>query len=102
MLGVPEGERQQIRHWLDLMLHREPGEMDPTPEGSQAALEAGIYFLELAQERRRRPADDMISRLIEAQVDRGASTPHGRSCHRRQSSPLLRPGDRAVPEPDAH
>jgi cytochrome P450 len=71
MLGVPEGERQQIRHWLDLMLHREPGEMDPTPEGSQAALEAGIYFLELAQERRRRPADDMISRLTQVEVDRG-------------------------------
>ena len=39
MLGVPEGERQQIRHWLDLMLHREPGQMDPTPDGVQAALE---------------------------------------------------------------
>ncbi len=71
MLGVPEGERQQIRHWLDLMLHREPGQMDPTPEGVQASLEAGLYFLELAQERRRRPADDMISRLTQVEVDRG-------------------------------
>jgi len=71
MLGVPEGERQQIRHWLDLMLHREPGQMDPTPEGVQAGLEAGIYFLELAQERRRHPADDMISRLTQVEVDRG-------------------------------
>ena len=71
MLGVPEGERQQIRHWLDLMLHREPGQMDPTPEGAEAAMEAGIYFLELAQERRRRPADDMISRLTQVEVDRG-------------------------------
>ena len=25
MLGVPDGERQQIRHWLDLMLERAPG-----------------------------------------------------------------------------
>ncbi len=25
MLGVPAGERQQIRHWLDLMLERRPG-----------------------------------------------------------------------------
>ena len=32
MLGVPEGERQQIRHWLDMSLHREPGQMDPSPE----------------------------------------------------------------------
>ncbi len=71
MLGVPEGDRQQIRHWLDLMLHRRPGEMDPTPEGLEAAMEAGLYFLELAQERRRRPADDIISRLTEVEVDRG-------------------------------
>src|SRR5687767_2881601 len=38
MLGVPAGERQHIRHWLDLTLHREPGEMDPTPEGQTALL----------------------------------------------------------------
>ena len=36
MLGVPEGERQQIRHWLDVGLHREPGQLEPTPEGMQA------------------------------------------------------------------
>jgi cytochrome P450 len=71
MLGVPEGERQQIRHWLDLMLHREPGQMDPTPEGAAAGLETGLYFLELAQERRRRPTDDMVSRLTQVEVDRG-------------------------------
>ena len=41
MLGVPEGERQQIRHWLDVSLHREPGEMDPTPEGTTAVFEHG-------------------------------------------------------------
>ena len=34
-------------------------------------MEAGLYFLELAQERRRRPADDMISRLTQVEVDRG-------------------------------
>ena len=35
MLGVPDGERQQIRHWLDLMLERRPGDRDPTPEGDR-------------------------------------------------------------------
>jgi len=44
MLGVPEGERQQIRHWLDISLHREPGQMDPTPEGIQAGMDGGIYW----------------------------------------------------------
>ena len=32
MLGVPDGERQQIRHWLDMSLHREPGQIEPSPE----------------------------------------------------------------------
>jgi len=71
MLGVPEGERQQIRHWLDIGLHREPGQMDPTPEGTQAMLEAGIYWYELAQEKRKHPGDDMVTRLTEVEVDRG-------------------------------
>jgi cytochrome P450 len=71
MLGVPEGERQQIRHWLDLVLHREPGQVDPTPEGMQAGLDSGLYWYALAQEKRRRPGDDMISRLTQVEVDRG-------------------------------
>jgi cytochrome P450 len=71
MLGVPESDRQQIRHWLDLTLHREAGEMDPTPEGVQAMAESGAYFAELVAHKRSRPADDMMSRLTEVEVDRG-------------------------------
>jgi cytochrome P450 len=71
MLGVPEGERQQIRHWLDVGLHREPGQMDPTPEGVQAQIEAGKYWLELTDAKRKNPTDDMMSRLTQVEVDRG-------------------------------
>jgi cytochrome P450 len=71
MLGVPEGERQQIRHWLDLSLHREPGRLDPTPEGEQAMIESGTYFYELSAEKRIQPGDDMLSRLTQVTVDRG-------------------------------
>lgn len=71
MLGVPPADRQQIRHWLDVQLHREPGRMDPTPEGEQAGLESGAYFHRLAGEKRRSPGDDMLSRLTQVEVDRG-------------------------------
>jgi cytochrome P450 len=71
MLGVPAGERQQIREWLDLSLHREPGELDPTPEGMAAIIEMAGYFHDLAQEKRRHPADDMLTRLTQVTVDRG-------------------------------
>ena len=68
ILGVPEGDRQQIRHWTDDLLTRLPG--DPRPP--QAAIEAGlnqiVYFLELIKEKRAHPGDDMLDQLIEAEV----------------------------------
>ena len=74
MLGVPDGERQLIREWLDVSLHREPGEMDPTPEGAKALLDLIVYFQALLTEKRRNPADDMLTRLTQVTVDRGDGT----------------------------
>jgi cytochrome P450 len=71
MLGVPEADRQQIRHRIDLSLHREPGQIAPSPENQQAVLENGIYFHELTVEKRKNPGDDMLSRLTQVTVDRG-------------------------------
>jgi cytochrome P450 len=71
MLGVPEGERQQIRHWLDIGLHREPGQVEPTPEGMDAQIQSGMYFLQLVQGKRKHPGDDMLTRLTQVEVDRG-------------------------------
>src|SRR5271155_2150936 len=36
MLGVPRADREQLRHWFDLVLHREEGEHSPPPEGIAA------------------------------------------------------------------
>jgi len=71
MLGVPPADRQQIRHWLDLTLHREAGRMDPTDEGMAAQMESAAYYMELVAEKRATPGDDMISRLTQVEVDRG-------------------------------
>jgi cytochrome P450 len=71
MLGVPEADRQPLRHWIDLSLRREPGQMDPTPEGIEAMMKQDAYFHELVADKRKHPSDDMISRLIAAEVDRG-------------------------------
>ena len=71
MLGVPEGERQQIREWLDLSLHREHGSMETTPEGMEANIASGIYYFNLVAEKRANPTDDMLSRLTQVTVDRG-------------------------------
>jgi cytochrome P450 len=77
MLGVPEGKRQQIRHWLDASLHREPGQIAPSPENEQAVLESAVYFHELTVEKRKNPGDDMLSRLTQVTVDRGDGTETG-------------------------
>jgi cytochrome P450 len=71
MLGVPEADRQAIRHRIDIGLHREPGQTEPSPENMQAQLEGGIYYHELTIEKRKNPADDMLSRLTQVTVDRG-------------------------------
>ena len=70
MLGVPPGDRQQIRLWLDKVLERRPGEFRTTPEGMQASIETGIYYLDLVQQRRAVPQDDMISKLTQVVVER--------------------------------
>ena len=77
MLGVPEDMRQQIRHWVDVGLHREPGQLEPTPEGLQATRDGGAYYYELTAEKRANPADDMLSRLTQVTVDRGDGTQTG-------------------------
>jgi cytochrome P450 len=71
MLGVPEGDRQEIRRRIDVSLHREAGQTAPSPENQQAVLENGIYFHELTVEKRKNPGDDMLSRLTQVTVDRG-------------------------------
>jgi cytochrome P450 len=70
LLGVPHADRQQIRHWLDTMLYREPGDMRPTQAGIEASMSLGSYWLALTTEKRANPGDDLISRLIGATVDR--------------------------------
>jgi cytochrome P450 len=69
ILGVPEGDRQQIRHWTDEMLSRESDNPRPTQAGMEAGLNQVLYFLELIKDKRAHPDDDMINQLIEAEVE---------------------------------
>jgi cytochrome P450 len=70
MLGVPPSERQQVRHWLDEMLTREPGDLRPTEAGQQASIEMGTYMYGLAVAKRADPGDDLLSRLTQVTVER--------------------------------
>jgi cytochrome P450 len=70
MLGVPAEHRQQIRHWIDKSLEREPGSIHMTQEGMEAGIASGVLYFELIQQRRADPQDDMISELIATHVTR--------------------------------
>jgi len=70
MLGVPKEDRHQIRLWLDLLLERKPGQIATTAEGREGSMQTGIYYYNLIQQRRAQPQDDMISRLIETEIER--------------------------------
>jgi cytochrome P450 len=77
LLGVPTSDRGLFRRWADVLLGQE---VDP----DQALLEAGeqaagavapvlremnAYFLDHIRSRRSHPADDLTSRLVQAEVD---------------------------------
>jgi cytochrome P450 len=68
MAGVPEEYRQQVRHWIDISLSREPGQVGYSEAGMQANVDTAMYYYGLIQERRANPQDDMISRLIAAEI----------------------------------
>lgn len=74
MLGVPAEGRQQIRHWLDAVLEREPGNVSTTSAGREAAVTMWKYYYDLVIDKRANPTDDMISRLTEVEVERDNGT----------------------------
>jgi len=69
MLGVPQEDREQIREWTDEMLHREPGEVDPTARMGPILAQVAGYFLRYIDERRKRPTDDMMTDLLQAEFE---------------------------------
>ena len=68
MMGVPEEYRQQVRHWIDASLHREPGQIEVSEAGMQANIDTAMYYFTLVQERRETPQDDFVTRLIAAEI----------------------------------
>ena len=68
MAGVPEEFRQQVRHWIDTRLQRDSGQIDLSEASMQANIDSAVYYYGLVQERRENPQDDMINRLIAAEV----------------------------------
>jgi cytochrome P450 len=65
VLGLPREHYPQFQRWsielLSVMVNYE--------RGMAASRALGEYFAEIVNERRRRPADDLVSELVQAKVD---------------------------------
>jgi len=75
MLGIPEADRAEVQRKANLMLHREPGNPRPVPEAIEASLELLRYWSEQIEERRRRPKDDLMTKLVEVEIAGDDGTP---------------------------
>jgi cytochrome P450 len=68
MLGVPREDRDQFRTWSTTLIQSNPtrGEFGPGLDAAAALYE---YFTAFLDERRVRPRDDLMTALVQAEVD---------------------------------
>jgi cytochrome P450 len=66
LLGVPGSDRAQFKQWSDAII--EAGST-PTEENMAQSMELLAYFSGVLAERRQHPGDDLISVLLESEVD---------------------------------
>jgi len=71
LLGVPDGDQEQLRGWSDALLHRDEGDMDVTPAGIEAAYQLYKYFSSFVAERRRDPGEDSLAAALVAAESEG-------------------------------
>ncbi len=69
LLGFPEEDHDQLREWSDIGLHREEGKEGLTPEAMEAQVQTFAYYHAQVEERRRNPRDDMITEMIQADME---------------------------------
>lgn len=67
LLGVPMEDRRKLFDWSNQMLAYDDPEYDAQPD--VAAAEILGYAMGLAEERKKNPTDDIISKLVTADVD---------------------------------
>ncbi|AKT40687.1 cytochrome P450 family protein [Chondromyces crocatus] len=68
LLGIPEADRDRVRHWTeDLLINRGSRGLDKAALGKLQ--EFSTYLRALFVERRDRPAEDLISRMVHAKEE---------------------------------
>jgi len=71
LVGVPDGDRAELRRLTDVLIHRAEGEQDLPRAAAEAALAMASYYLDLIGQRRRGPRDDLVTALTQAHDTEG-------------------------------
>lgn len=71
MLGIPASDRQRFKGWSDVVVQFADlrGNFEPQRFTSPEVLEMSAYFFNMIEQRRQAPGDDLISGLLQAEVD---------------------------------
>ena len=67
LIGVPMEDRKKLFHWSNSMLASEDPDFQGDPQA--AATELLLYAMAMADERRKHPQDDIVTKLINADKD---------------------------------
>ena len=66
LLGIPAADRPRLHGWFQVLLTGWPASGDPPPEAVAASDGIVAYLGDLVEDKRRRPADDLVSVLVAA------------------------------------
>ena len=67
LIGVPQEDRKQIFEWSNQMIGYDDPEF--ADAGTMAAMELLSYAMEMAENRKAAPRDDIITKLVNAEID---------------------------------
>jgi cytochrome P450 len=68
LLGIPEADRLEVQRNSNMILHREPGNPMPVKEAFVAQAKLMEYLTTHIEDRRRRPRDDLMTRLTQVEL----------------------------------
>ena len=70
LIGIPQEDRKKIFHWSNQMVGGDDPEFQQ--QGIEAAMEVLAYAMEMAEDRAANPRDDIVTKLVTAEIDGGS------------------------------
>lgn len=70
LIGVPEEDREKVFHWSNCIINTDDPDFDSDPTAANAELMGYAYTM--AEQRRRHPQDDIVTRLVQADLEDGS------------------------------